>query len=1521
MIMIWETLLPQLHCDGRRQRVSALWRGVLGRVRRWARYGTRLTLVLALAPWLMIAPNASAVSWDNPAVAGRASTSSKAVYSASAEYPCEIADFESEAAAIANYLECLPHDSWFQGGEHRYYESFRLVSEGVWTRYGADGSDPGYKRPPNYAIKALVIGFTVRSVYGDGHVETLGEYTYGHSMSRYLACPACYGFEVADNAIPITQAPAALTCNPERNNRLCEKYGSCSIGNPVYPDSGRKIQPETDIDLPATGQRFERLYDSSKNAEWLRSATMGVGWRHSYDRSLAVVEFGSTVSIRRYASTPHPQLHYSSDGTTFASDADIKDVVAQVVDAGGQRVGWSYYEAATENVERYDTNGRLLSITARSGSTQTLSYDANGLLVGVTDPVGRSITFEYDPSDRISRVTDPAGAIFDYGYDASGNLASVTGPPDELGLRHSRLYLYENATLPNNLTGITDENGWRYATFVDDSSGRVSESKHQSAAGVFVNRYQFTYTQLYNGNLGQQALTSVTDPLGTVRTYSYQEIVGANRQTGISQPCLTCGMASSAQTFDANGNVASRADFNGKKACYAYDLTRNLETARVEGLTAAEDCLASLASPPNRADVRKVTTTWHSTFRLPATVTEPAPGGSKTTALTYDASGNLLQKVITAPANDGSGTTITRSWTWTYASRGRVLTATDPIGKVTSTTYYADNDADLGKRGNVATIANAAAHTTQITAYDFAGRPLSITDANGMVTTLGYDARGRLLYRDAGGERTDYGYDGVGQLTAVMLPDDSTLQYTYDGAHRLTQIQDGLGNKIVYTLDAMGNRTHEDVYDASGALARTRSRTFDALNRLATELGANNQTTTYGYDNNGNLTAVTDPLARQTVNAYDALNRLVRVTDPGAGATVYSYDGTGTLLQVNDPRDLATRYGMDGLGNQTKLTSPDTGVTSQTFDAAGNVLSRMDARGVTATYTYDLLNRVTQIVYAKSGSPSETHAFEYDGGTGGAANAKGRLTKVTDPSAVTTWSYTPQGRVAGKTQVIGSRSFSTSYGYNGAGQLTSLTTPSGQALTFTYVNNRPGAISVNGLPLVTGAEAEPFAGMAAWHWGNGLYSFRDYDQDGRIQTWEFRNGTSVLRRDVAWDNANRITAIADPANALNNGAFGYDALDRLTAATVGSATRAYTYDAVGNRLSATTDGAAAALDYGLASNQLLQLAGSVDAGYLNGDTVRSFTYNLANRLVAVSNGSTSTSYAVNALGQRVKKTAAGVDTYFVYDEQGRLVGEYDGAGALIQETVWLEDLPVATLRPSGSGNPVPVAVYYVHADHLGTPRAVTRPSDNAFLWRWDNVDPFGNNGANENPAGAGAFTYHLRFPGQYYDTETKTHYNYFRDYDPTSGRYEQSDPIGLWSGLNTYGYVGAKPLSHADPEGRQALPPVPAPPIVGPIPPPPIPGLPGTPPPRFHIPELPMPRPIDICMISPALCGAGAAAMAVASICKPDDKCEEQAKRDEAMCKMATLPRTGARSRCWQSVQDRFGACKAGRPLPPLVTW
>jgi RHS repeat-associated protein len=167
-----------------------------------------------------------------------------------------------------------------------------------------------------------------------------------------------------------------------------------------------------------------------------------------------------------------------------------------------------------------------------------------------------------------------------------------------------------------------------------------------------------------------------------------------------------------------------------------------------------------------------------------------------------------------------------------------------------------------------------------------------------------------------------------------------------------------------------------------------------------------------------------------------------------------------------------------------------------------------------------------------------------------------------------------------------------------------------------------------------------------------------------------------------------------------------------------------------------------------------------------------FTYNNRGRMKTASNAGTTATYTYNALGQRVRRATSSVTTLYAYDEAGRLVGEYTSAGVLIQETVWLGDVPIATLRPNGSGG---VVLYYVHADQLNTPRLATDTANN-IRWRWDS-DPFGATPPNENPSALGLFEYILRFPGQQYDAVVGLHYNYFRDYDPAVGRYIQNDPI------------------------------------------------------------------------------------------------------------------------------------------------
>ena len=173
---------------------------------------------------------------------------------------------------------------------------------------------------------------------------------------------------------------------------------------------------------------------------------------------------------------------------------------------------------------------------------------------------------------------------------------------------------------------------------------------------------------------------------------------------------------------------------------------------------------------------------------------------------------------------------------------------------------------------------------------------------------------------------------------------------------------------------------------------------------------------------------------------------------------------------------------------------------------------------------------------------------------------------------------------------------------------------------------------------------------------------------------------------------------------------------------------------------------------------------------------------------------------INGIGQRVAKTTSGNTTYFAYDEQGKLIGEYDMAGAMIQETVWLNDQPVATIKPKVAPA-TGYDVFYIWADNLNTPRTISRPIDNQVVWRYELQEPFGNAAPNQNPSGLGNFDYNLRESWQYHDQETGTQFNWNRDYVPEIGRYIQSDPIGLAGGFATYSYVDADPLRQIDSTG------------------------------------------------------------------------------------------------------------------------
>ncbi len=1115
--------------------------------------------------------------------------------------------------------------------------------------------------------------------------------------------------------------------------------------------------------------------------------------------------------------------------------------------------GWNYV-TSDDATETYNALGILQSITDRGGRTQTLTYsdgttgpsggyvlDASGnptpstlpsgLLIRVTDASGRALSFGYDVYSRIVTLVDPSGGLYHYAYDeassivvpgqyADNNLTSVTYPDG-----NKLIYWYNEQAdtgglnLPNALTGITDENGKRYSTTQYNTQGQAMATEEGPNMASPAGLYSLAYTTAS----GNPVSTAVTDPFGTPRTYAFTTILGMVKNTSLTQPCGTScsGSSSSATTYDANGNVASRADFKGNISCYAYDLTRNLETTRVEGMAPGKACPSNLATytPASGTVERKITTQWDANWHVPDTVAEP----NKLISYSYDTNGNLLRRTEqqTTDATGGSGpnapvTGTPRTWTYTYASPsqglpGQVLTVDGPrtdVSDVTTYAYYTTTAADHAP-GDLQSITNALGHVTTFDHYDGDGHVLQSTDPNGLVFHLTYDLRGRLLTKTSGTETTSYTYDPAGNLSSVLFPSGETYTYAYDDAHRLTSISDPDGNSVQYTLDAMSNRKQEHILDASDNVLYAHTRQFNALNQLYQDIGAVNQVTTFAYDSNGNIQTLQDPLGNTTQNQFDALNRLIASTAPDTGVIQTAYNGLDQLSSVTDPKNFKTVYTLDAWSGQLQTSSPDSGTTIRTFDTAGNLKTEKDARGITTTYTYDALNRVISKSSSSSGTAAYTYVYD-------ATCGLDRLCSI-QVKGVTQlfYSYDTHGRVTAKLDASSGTSLTSQYTYDSQGRLSQIEYPTGATVTYGYdargrVNQVSAIINGANIVLASNFAYQPFGPVESFTFGNGLGYGTAFDQDYRVV--QETSGPRV--KSDTYDVASDLSILTDIDTTRQS--YGYDANGRLTSGTdtraIGWGALSWTYDKNGNRTTDTRNGVKTSYGYGVGSNQLAYTApnrgSEQNRGYDamgNTNTMNSswflsydgygrrITSTIDVNTVVYSNGKTyevmlqdTSKYNYNALGQRTLKAPyATPTTIFHYGLGGQLL--YEASGSNTSAYVYVNNKPLARIDNNS-------AIYYYHTDQLGAPQVMT-DSTGTTVWS-ARTEPFGTAAVSTQ-----TIVNNLRLPGQYFDAETGLHYNIFRDYDPTTGRYVESDPIGLSGGINGYGYAKQNPLSNTDPLG------------------------------------------------------------------------------------------------------------------------
>lgn len=630
-------------------------------------------------------------------------------------------------------------------------------------------------------------------------------------------CQPGYYLTKGGSCAPLPPCPSGTSCqrpdesDPEAGPPDCNT--GASAGNPINAATGNKFQQELDLTW-GPNLRFVRYYNGSGRT----APGFPTGWSHNYAHRIEVVYreiytppppddvdpdwesnlIGAVMTVDHYMLIRPDGKRYRYSPAGIAEDRTPENIFTMTLTSAGIVVSDGIV------TETYVADGRLTTLERVGEYRINVLYDIAGNLQSLVDTRGYRLDFGYDPHRKLLSAAGIGGtAAVNYFRDGSGRLDHIKYVgygvlSDDSG---TRFYHYEDPN-PQLLTGVTDEENVRFASWKYDALGRAYESKH---AGD-VDKVTLSFVED-----GSTRYTDQLDALNASRRATFKSFNKRWLLTGNSQPGgAGCSAATSFIGYDNSGNINSRIDFRGILTEYVIDPKRGVETSRTEA--------------KGSLDQRTIATEWHPVFRLPTKITEPG----RTTELQYDDKAHVIVRRVT----DTSGaTSVARTTTYAYVYNTDVnnpyvkkLTVNGPRNDsvVPDEVIY-----EFDTQGNLATmtrkVGSSQSLVTTYADYDIFGHARRITDPNNQITALFYTPRGWLESRVVGygtpsSQNTRFEYYRTGLLKKVTLPDNSYVSYAYDGAHRLTDIMDGAGNSIHYTLDGAGNRTDETINDVSGAL-------------------------------------------------------------------------------------------------------------------------------------------------------------------------------------------------------------------------------------------------------------------------------------------------------------------------------------------------------------------------------------------------------------------------------------------------------------------------------------------------------------------------------------------------------------------------------------------------------------------------------------------------------------------------------------------------------------------------------